>query len=287
MARKFVGFNVDTSQGDALASFMQTISAKMSTPAHIGPVLRYVHAELAVEFTMHMAAMAPANPSAFHHVYEWNRIGDPNARLWRDVLKGGGNNRFATFEWRASRTVVPVREDAVALNKDGRPAGSGELPKQIHVFVWKAPVMEYGEDIVIGPKRGKFIVYYTGPYSTNGQLYQDVNFSTKPITVHEPGGSAVKGAFTKEYVRWWAGGAAHSVFSQRLNRVMSMNTKQAAEAGLSTIGSRSRSRTFTINTPGTTAAAKAAGKAAAEKAMSRLAGNYIEQAIAREAFLQS
>jgi hypothetical protein len=287
MARKYVGFNVDTSEGDALTSYMQQLSAKMSTPAHIGPVLRYVHSELASEFALHMAAMAPANPSAFHHVYEWNRIGDPTQRLWRDVLRGGGNNRFATFEWRASRTVVPVREDAIAVNKDGNPAGSGELPKQIHVFVWKAPVMEYGEDIVIGPKRGKFIVYYTGPYSTNGQLYQEVNFSTKPITVMNPGGTAVKGAFTREYVRWWAGGAAAQVFNQRLSRVIEMNTKQAAEAGLSSIGSRRRNRTFTMGTMGSSTAAKAAGKAAAEKAMSRLTGNYIEQAIAREAFLQS
>ena len=276
--RKFIGFNVDTTAGNQLAGFMQQMAVEMNSPAHIGPVLKLAHAEMANEFTMHMAALAPANPSRFHHVYEWDRVGDPNAKLWKDVLRGGGNSRVATFEWRASKSVVPVRED-VGESKDGN------RPKQIHVFVWKAPMMEYGTPVTIGPKRGNWIAYFTGPYTTNGDWYQELRFTTHEITVNNPGGTQVVGAFTKEYISWWAHGGADSVFKARLNKIMAMNTRKVAAEGLASIGSRSRRRTYSMQTAGSSEAAFAAGKAAARKAMSSLEANYIEQAKAREAFL--
>lgn len=282
--RDYIGFNVDISGPTAVNAFLQQVSMSMRTPAHIGPVLKYAHAELSDEFNKHMSNIAPTRQSEFHHVYEWYRVGDQSAQLWKNVLRGGGNNRTATFEWRASKSIVPVRPDAIARNVDGSVSSNATLPKQIHVFVWKAPVMEYSKDLSIAPKRGKFIVYFTGPWTTNQEYYENVHFSSAPITVSNPGGKRVKGALTVEYVRWWSKGGAAEVFNNRLNKVMSMNTKKMAEMGLASANSRSRSRSFNMKVMGNQRTAVASGKAAAKQAMSRLSNNYIEAAKQREAF---
>lgn len=286
--RNFIGFNVDTTAGHALAGALQEMEVSMKTPAHIGPALKYAHAELSNHFTAHMAAVAPTRPSAFHHVYEWNRIGDPTAKLWRDVLRGGGNNRVATFEWRASKSIVPVRDPLpVPQSLAGNPYGDPDnLPKQIHVFVWKAPVMEYGHDLNIAPKRGKFIVYFTGPTSNpDDEMYQTLRFSTEPITVHNPGGTQVKGAFTREYVDWWSHGGAQSVFQTTLNRVFQMKVKELASKGLASATSRARNRNFGMQTHGNANSAIAAGKAAMRAAIGDVSRDYIEMAKAREGFM--
>jgi len=271
-----VNFNADITGAAYLSGFLQEVSLKIGTPMHIGPVLKYVHATYSQEFTAWMETIAGANPDSFHHVYEWNMIGVPQGKLWKDVLKGGGNVRTATFQWKASKSVVPVSDEAKEKGV-----------KQIHVFTWKAPVMEYGEDITISPKRGKGLAYFTGPVYTEPGRYSPVRFTTHDITVHNPGGSSVKGAFTREYINWWGSvnGGAHSTFESRVRRVLEKNTEQIMDAGL-TKGTRNRTRTFGLSTieasSAGVSAALTAGKAAATAALRNTSANYIEQARARE-----
>lgn len=283
--RKYVGFNMDAGSALAANAFLMQISHQMRTPAHIGPVLKYAHAELSQEFDAHMSSLAPSAPSQFHHIYEWNRIGDPTAQLWKNVLKGGGNNRTATFEWRASKTIVPVNENLPTVNSYGQDISEEEMPKAIHVFVWKAPIMEYGQSTHVSPQRGEYIVYYTGEWTTNHEYYQKLWFTKNAITIRDPGGKHVQGAFTAAYVEWWSGGGAQAAFSRRLERIMGKNTKAMVREGLASINSRSRSRSFNMNVMNNPSAAESAGKAAAKAAMARLEGNYIEAAKQREAFM--
>jgi hypothetical protein len=268
-----VGFNVDTTEASALAGFMKQLSISISTPRHIGPVLRYAHGIMSEEFTAHMSTIAPAQLGRFHHVYEWGQVGDPNAQLWDDVLVGNGNNRVATFKWRASKQTVPVRDDFKNLGV-----------KQIHVFVWKAPVMEYSQNITITPKRGKFLSYFTGPTHLSDKYA--VAISSTPITVENPGGPLTRGSFTREYVRWWSGDGSSNIFANRINRVLSEDLGRMPIESAVAPFRRARNKTFTLQTLGDIEAAEKAGAAAAEKYLVMRSNKYIDAARARERLIE-
>lgn len=270
---------VDATESMALGGFLKEMSLRIGTPQYVGPVLKWVHQELSDAFTEHMSVLAPSEPQRFHHVYEWgsaddpqSEIGNPRAKLWRDVLVGGGAERVATFEWMASKTIVPVvHEEAQGY------------VKQIHVFTWKAPVMEYETDITISPKRGNWLVFFTGPPGDNTP--EDLRFSKDPITVAYPGGQAAHGAFTQEYVAWWAGEGASHIFNSRIRQLLEhdlANMPLQSTTGQFRSGTRSRAKELTINAMADAEAAEAAGREAARRWLDARSRNYIEAARARE-----
>ncbi|QNN99137.1 hypothetical protein SEA_FAUST_34 [Streptomyces phage Faust] len=269
MARGFVGFNVDTTEAAALTGFLQKLSMDIKTSRHISPVLKYTHVVMSQAFTEYMSAVAVAAPSRFHHVYEWGQVGDPTAKLWDDKLLGQGANRTATFQWRASKQVVPVRADF-------REAGV----KQIHVFVWKAPVMEYTKTLRIEPKRGKYLATFTGPTNPEGK-YQK-RFVQGGITVKNPGGALTKGAFTKAYVDWWGGSGAQGVFESSVRKVLEEDLGKMPIEMATKPFRRPRVKSLSISTPANSEAAQRAGAAAAKKYLESRSRKYIEAARARE-----
>jgi hypothetical protein len=255
-----VNITADTSGGEYVAGFLKGISAELKTDQHMGPVLKYIHGELAQAFDEYMTALSTAMPSRFHHVYEWNQIGNPAAKLWKNVLRGHGGSRTATWTWRASKTVVPVTEEAQEVGV-----------KQIHVFVWKAPVMEFSTDLTIGPKRGKGIAYFTGPVSDPGRW--KLNFTQSPITVQNPGGEQVKGAFTAAFLEWWSSsGGAGAEFEPRIRRVLERDFKELPNTFRK--GTRSRTKKFSLS-------GEAAGGRAAEAWLRARDNKYIEMAASR------
>lgn len=108
---------------------------------------------------------AKGNPRALHHVYEWYQTGSPNARLFnlKFTVSNLGLSLFADFK--QSRTL---KED------------SNEP------FYNKAYVMENGIPVTITPKKSSVLAFEEG-----GQTI----FTKKSITVRNPGGDEVQGAF--------------------------------------------------------------------------------------------
>lgn len=255
-----IEFNADTSEANYLTGFLKGLSEEVRTDQHMGPVLKYVHGEMAAAFDDYMTAVATAMPSRFHHVYEWNQIGNPAAKLWKNVLRGTGGNRTATWTWRASKTIVPVTQEAQDVGV-----------KQIHVFVWKAPVMEYATNITIEPKRGTGLAYFTGPVSEPGRW--KLRFTKNPIDVQAPGGTEVKGAFTSAFLEWWSdtGGAA-AEFNTRIRRVLEKDFADMPDTFKK--GTRSRTKTFTIR-------GESAGHQAAQAWLRARGNKYIEMAAGR------
>ncbi len=259
---------VDTAEASALAGFLSTLSLEIKTTRHIGPVLKMTHAIMSEEFTDYMATMAPAQASRFHHVYEWGMIGIPQAKLWNDKLVGNGNNRIATFQWRASKKTVPVRDDFKAVGV-----------KQIHVFVWKAPVMEYGDAVTIAPKRGKFLAYFTGPTTPEGKY--EMKVTDNPIRVQNPGG-ATRGAFTREYVAWWGGAGGQTTFERRIRQVLENDLGKMPIEETTKKFRRARNKAFGMQSAANADRAFEAGRMAAKKYLQARSANYINQARARE-----
>lgn len=272
MARNYVGFNVDTAESAALTGFLQELSMGIKTSRHIGPILKYTHVVMSQAFTDYMATVAPAQQSRFHHVYEWGQVGDPTAKLWDDKLIGGGATRTATFSWRASKQTVPVRPDFKEVGV-----------KQIHVFVWKASVMEYGKNITIKPKRGKFLAYFTGPTNPSNKYQRQV--TQNPIHVTNPGGIMTKGSFTREYVSWWGGSGADGVFNSTIRRILEEDLGKMPIESATKPFRRARTKTVGIGVVADSAAAQRAGAAAAKKYLEARSRKYIEAARAREGFI--
>jgi hypothetical protein len=105
---------------------------------------------LAASFNIHADAHARVHPEQLHHMYEWmdsrqgvggpaERVGDPEARLWRVIRVGSGNMRTATYEFRASTKSVPRNEN------------TDDTRQQFYVFHWKAAMLELGARVHVAP----------------------------------------------------------------------------------------------------------------------------------------
>ena len=108
---------------------------------------------------------ARVNQTALHHIYEWYQTGSPNARLF-DIdyfTSGGGLTVRSNF-----------RQSTSVQNGSTTP------------FYDKARLMEQGLPVVIRPRRAQTLVF-----EQDGETV----FTKQPVTVSNPGGESVQGAF--------------------------------------------------------------------------------------------
>jgi hypothetical protein len=112
---------------------------------------------------------AKVNPAILQHVYEWYRVGSPEARLYDISYKStdSGVSFFSTFS--QSSTI-----------KDG-----SNVP-----FYNKARIMENGIPVVISPTTSGVLVF-----EDNGETI----FTKKDVVVTNPGGTAALGGFEKTF----------------------------------------------------------------------------------------
>ena len=148
---------------------------EITTNAYKSDVSDAVHAVFSRDFDRHMALIAKASKENYHHVYEYNPaggygwIGVQKAQLWTHVARreGGGRVNF-TWEWLPAKQPNPtyverrsgrIGHDAMRnipfkqfqdliANSDGRR----------HVFIWKAPMLEFGIVPQITPKEAQKLV---------------------------------------------------------------------------------------------------------------------------------
>lgn len=110
---------------------------------------------------------ARMNPDALHHVYEWDQVGSPSARL---------------FEI----NVVPM-QTMIKFNIKFLPSSSIS-PTSDTPFKNKAKIMENGMDVTIEPKNSEMLVFEDGGETV---------FTRKEINISNPGGSEVAGSFER------------------------------------------------------------------------------------------
>ena len=111
---------------------------------------------------------ARTNQQALHHVYEWYKTGSPEARLFNIVSSPTTSGISINSNFKQSKT----------LSKDSKT-----------VFKNKAQVMEDGQPVKIVPK--KCIL----AFDIAGQTV----FTTKSVTVNNPGGTAVAGSYQQTF----------------------------------------------------------------------------------------
>jgi hypothetical protein len=132
-------------------------------------LLKRMGAEVCDDLKTFIDSNARSSPDALHHVYEWYLTGSPNARLF-DIsytVRGQGLSINSTFSQSSS------------LSK------GSTVP-----FYNKAEVMENGGSVTIKPRSASVLAF-----NDNGE---DV-FTKSPVTISNPGGSQVQGAYQRVF----------------------------------------------------------------------------------------
>lgn len=134
-------------------------------------------------FNTYMDMRARQTPTAYHHVYEFNKVGDPSSRLFSANINSTPDGT-AMITYSFTQAKEP--------NKDGYP------------FPEKASVMESGETITITPKQGKYLKY---------QLKDGTFVTSEKSIVENPGGPEVAGSFEKTF-SWFMANQANVVLQK-------------------------------------------------------------------------
>lgn len=127
------------------------------------------------EFGQYIDAQARIKPKSLHHVYEWNKLGNSNFRLFKLKMLPSTDLSFKiSYGLLESKTFVP---------------NSG---KRKHVFREKASIMEAGMPLKIAPRHSERLVFETNGYT----VFMPKGAS---VTVLRPGGVSVKDEFKTQY----------------------------------------------------------------------------------------
>ena len=110
---------------------------------------------------------ARVNPEALHHIYEWYKVGSPDARLY-DI-----NYTISNL----GLSFVSTMKQSTSI-KDG-----SSVP-----FYNKAKIMEEGTPVTIRPRKASVLVFEDGGETV---------FTKGEVTVQSPGGTATTGSFQK------------------------------------------------------------------------------------------
>lgn len=273
----------DPNELNYLNGYLDGMAGTVRSTAYIGSVINFAHAKMTPKLDQFIDMIAAANKENFHHVYEWGdsfskaqdrpTVGSPAHRLWNHTLKGHGRSKVASFEFRASVRPVPVNP---ILTEPG--PGGASVKEGVHIFYWKAMVMEYGMQMVVTPKLAQYLAFVAGG---GGEKQSDARktkggivFSKGPITF-TAGGGKTTGRFTNAFRFWWSQ-MAGEVFDRE---VAPRLRKDLVDGGI--VGTyKSRSKSFTV----TNNSGYSAGKAAAIKKLRSNQRDYAGGAAARSLF---
>ena len=168
--------------------------------------------QIGIDFGNYIDSQARTKPKSLHHVYEWNKTGNPDARLFKLIDFGQNKLSFKIkYEFLESKTNVPSKR----INKK-------------YKFPNKAYVMENGIPVTISPRAAKRLVFEVNGYT----VFMPKGAS---VTVSKPGGGKATGQFKIAYARFFTGQLVNesirrSGFQNIFNR--SMNQALKVPAGI-------------------------------------------------------
>ncbi len=143
---------------------------------------KIIFTQIEKDFGNYIDAQARSKPKSFHHVYEWKKSGNKNARLFKlTSMDSEGISFKIDFEFILSKSLVPSSNS-----------------KRRHTFAMKASVMEAGMPLKIAPRHSERLVF---------EVDGNTVFMPKgaAVTVKRPGGTSVKNQFTLQYSRFFSG----------------------------------------------------------------------------------
>lgn len=149
--------------------------------ANRGNLMKNLGIELRELVAQFIDSNARIDPQRLHHVYEWYQTGSPDARLFEIdyFIMGNGLTMKGTL----------TQSNSVAK-------------KSTEPFYNKAKIMESGTPVTIRPKNAQALAF-----NINGE---DI-FTSKPVTVKDPGGEDVQGSFFETFKTFFRTYASQSL----------------------------------------------------------------------------
>lgn len=220
---------METAKIGEVMNMVNSVSYTLKTNAHINELITAAHRIVSNEFVMYMSQTAFNEPKKFEHMYEWGRVGDPNSRLWKHLLRGSGSARMATFDFKASKKSVPVKPIKQEVGVQAN-----------HIFVWKAPILELGLPVRISPKIASTLVM---DYPKGAGV---LTYTKRTIYIPRQGNSEVWGTFTNEFMRFFGGSRPHEIIKTQLEPKIQAGVKQAMKIGISQMRGKTATKTMKI-----------------------------------------
>lgn len=189
---------------------VQVISKLTSNIAFKNRFNEIIFNQIQKDFGEYVDAQARVKPKSLHHVYEWNKVGDPGSRLFKlNRFNSAGLGFSMTYEFLPSKTFASAEGN------------------RRHVFINKAAVMEAGMPLKIAPRHSKRLVFETNGY----KVFMPEGAS---VTVQRPGGKGVKNSFMMTYSRFFKSNLVNlsikrSGFQQLFNRSMTRALRLPSE----------------------------------------------------------
>lgn len=121
-------------------------------------------------FNQYLDSRARQNPSAYHHVYEFDKTGNPSARLFNAIISNTPDGAAVI-----NYSFTPAKDP----NREGFP------------FPNKAEIMESGQTVIVTPKKTEYLRY---------ELEDGRFVSSKKSVINNPGGVQVKGSFESTFI---------------------------------------------------------------------------------------
>lgn len=172
-------------QVSAFLYYQSSVLSKLTRNAEFANLFKKtIFNQIDKDFGQYMDAQARSKPKALHHVYEWNKIGSPEHRLFNLTLVDQSGLSFrVSRDFKLSKASVPSK------NKKQR---------KKYVFAKKASIMEAGMPVVIRPSSAERLVF---------ELDGRTVFMPKgsSVVVKRPGGKAATNQFSLSYGRFFGG----------------------------------------------------------------------------------
>jgi hypothetical protein len=126
--------------------------------------------DLSIEqIKQYIDSSARVNPEALHHIYEWDRVGSPNARLF-------------DLHYTVSNLGLSIKS---TFSQSSSVKSGSKVP-----FYDKARIMEQGIPVTIKPVAASVL-----SFTDNGETV----FTKNPVQVSDPGGEDVQGAYQRAF----------------------------------------------------------------------------------------
>jgi len=162
----------------------------MTQPDFLNEISKAAFVILGERFVLAVDRFSATNPKRMHHIYEWNKVGNPSARLFvlnRMILVNGNMTINANFK--QSKTPVPIDPELLSAGP------TGKVVTKRNIFKNKAEVMESGKPVRYQAKK---MLAFMG--SDLG-----IKFIQPGTTVNNnnPGGKYVKGSLATFMSAWY------------------------------------------------------------------------------------
>lgn len=200
-------------QVSAFLYYEAAVISKLTTNAEFKNLFKTtIFNQIEKDFGQYVDAQARVKPKSLHHVYEWNKTGNPTARLFNLYLIDSEGLSFRIGrDFKISKSAVPSKN---------------KKQKKRYVFANKASVMEEGIPIVIRPRSAERLVF---------ELDGATVFMPKgtSVTVKRPGGKAATNQFALTYGRFFGGQLVNSsikssgfqrIFNAKIARALNVPT---------------------------------------------------------------